>query len=109
VIEVFVSNISENPRERFRSLLEASSPLIPIHNICIKANLNDYRRWETASTTDPYLLDMLLDLLESSYPSASITVLENDATGVNADNISIFLGIDKVIEKHKCRFLNVAL
>jgi uncharacterized protein (DUF362 family) len=51
---------------------------------------------------------MLLDLLESSYPSASITVLENDATGVNADNISKFLGIDKVIEKHKCKFLNVA-
>jgi uncharacterized protein (DUF362 family) len=51
---------------------------------------------------------MLLDLLTSSYPSASITVLENDATGVNADNISAFLGIDKVIDKHKCRFLNVA-
>lgn len=51
---------------------------------------------------------MLLDLLESRYPSASITVLENDATGVNADNIAAFLGIDKVIEKHKCRFLNIA-
>lgn len=107
-MEVLVSKSSENPREKLRWLLEASAPSTPLKNICIKANLNDYRRWETASTTDPYLLDMLLDLLESSYPSASITVLENDATGVNADNIFTFLGIDKVIEKHKCRFLNVA-
>lgn len=107
-MDVFVSKISENPQERFKWLLGAGIPLTPLHNICIKANLNDYRRWETASTTDPYLLDMLLDLLESRYPSASITVLENDATGVNADNIAAFLGIDKVIEKHKCRFLNVA-
>jgi uncharacterized protein (DUF362 family) len=107
-MDVFVSKISENPRERFEWLLEQSSPLISPHNICIKANLNDYRRWETASTTDPYLLDMLLDLLESRYPSASITVLENHSTGTNADNIAAFLGIDKVIEKHKCRFLNVA-
>jgi uncharacterized protein (DUF362 family) len=107
-MDVFVSKISENPREKFKWLLERCVPSIPLHNICIKANLNDYRRWETASTTDPYLLDILLDLLKSSYPSASITVVENDATGVNADNISAFLGIDKVVEKHKCRFLNVA-
>ena len=53
-------------------------------------------------------MDILLDLLKSRYPSASITVLENDATGVNADNIAAFLGIDKVIEKHNCRFLNAA-
>src|SRR5918996_1638498 len=107
-MDVFVSKISENPRERFEWLLEQSSPLISPHNICIKANLNDYRRWETASTTDPYLLDMLLDLLKSIYPSASITVLENHSSATNADNISAFLGIDKVIEKHNCRFLNVA-
>jgi uncharacterized protein (DUF362 family) len=107
-MEVFVSKISEDPREKLRWLLEASTLSTPLHNICIKPNLNDYRRWETASTTDPYLLDMLLDLLESIYPSASITVLENHSSATNADNISAFLGIDKVIEKHKCRFLNVA-
>ena len=107
-MDVFVSKISENPRERFKSLLETSTPLIPLRNICVKPNLNDYRRWETASTTDPYLLDILLDLLKSRYPSANITVIENDATGTNADNIGEYLGIDKVIEKHKCRFLNVA-
>jgi uncharacterized protein (DUF362 family) len=107
-MEVLVSKTSENPREKLQWLLETSTPSASVHNICIKANLNDYRRWETASTTDPYLLDMLLDLLESRYPSASITVLENDATGVSADNISTFLGIDKVIKKHTCRFLNVA-
>src|SRR5918992_4051607 len=99
-MEVLVSRISDNPREKLRWLLDASTPSTPLHNICIKANLNDYRRWETASTTDPYLLDMLLDLLKSIYPSASITVLENHSTGTNADNIAAFLGIDKVIEKH---------
>ena len=77
-------------------------------NICIKPNLNDYRKWETASTCDPYILDALLSVLKSRFPKASITIIENDATSVNADNIFSYLTIDSIAGKHGCSCVNVA-
>ncbi len=77
-------------------------------SICIKANLNDYRKWETASTCDPYLLDALLSVLRDRFPDATILLMENDSTSVNADNIFAFLGMDKIAEKYGCECVNAA-
>jgi uncharacterized protein (DUF362 family) len=77
-------------------------------SICIKANLNDYRKWETASTCDPYVLDALLSVLRDRFPDASIILMENDSTSVNADNIFAFLGMDKIAEKYGCECVNAA-
>ena len=105
---VFVSKLIGNPRQNFSWLLDnIHLPKNPT-NICIKANLNDYRNWETAATCDPHVLEGLLSTLRMKFPSASITVLENDATGVNADNIFAYLGIDHVVTRNGCKFLNVA-
>jgi uncharacterized protein (DUF362 family) len=98
----------DNPKQRFSWLFDyIHLPKKPT-NICIKANLNDYRKWETAATCDPYILEALLSVLRTRFPSASITVLENDATGVNADNIFAYLGIDQVVKRNGCKFINVA-
>jgi uncharacterized protein (DUF362 family) len=73
-----------------------------------KPNLNDYRKWETASTCDPYLLDALLSVLRNHFPSASITILENDDTCVKADNIFSYLGIDSIASKYGWAYINAA-
>jgi uncharacterized protein (DUF362 family) len=49
-----------------------------------------------------------LSALTSRFPKASITIIENDATGVNADNIFSYLEIDSVANKYGCRCVNVA-
>lgn len=106
--EVFISKVSHNPRKNFSWLLEKLNLPEVITKICIKPNLNDYRKWETASTCDPYVLDALLSALRSRFPKVSITIIENDATGVNADNIFSYLGIDSVANKYGCKCVNVA-
>src|SRR5712692_7148696 len=76
-------------------------------SICIKLNLCQYRRWETGATSDPAIVDCLLRALRNRYPHAGIFLIENDQTGVNADNIFGYLGIDVVARKHNCKILNV--
>ena len=106
--EVFISKVTGDPTKNISWLLERSQIPKNLNNICIKPNLNDYRKWETASTCDPYILDALLKLLREQYPNSKITILENDATGTNADNIFAFLGVDIVAKKYECKICNAA-
>jgi uncharacterized protein (DUF362 family) len=106
--QVFVSRLKENPRGNFSWLLEHLKIPDSLSTICIKANLNDYRKWETASTCDPNILDGLLSVLRDRYPHSSIILLENSSTSVNADNIFAFLGMDLVANRYNCRCINAA-
>lgn len=106
--EVIISKILNNPRKNFSWLLEKLNLPEVITKICIKPNLNDYRKWETGSTCDPSVLDALLAELTNRFCNASISIIENDATGVNADNIFSYLGIDSVANKYGCKCVNVA-
>jgi uncharacterized protein (DUF362 family) len=106
--QVFVSRLADDTKKSISWLLDKLEFPETLTKICIKPNLNDYRKWETASTSDPYILDALLSVLKSCYPKASITIIENDATGVNADNIFSYLTIDSIANKHGCRCVNVA-
>lgn len=106
--QVIISKILNNPRKNFSWLLEKLNLPEVITKICIKPNLNDYRKWETGSTCDPSVLDALLAELTNRFSNASISIIENDATGVNADNIFSYLGIDSVANKYGCNCVNVA-
>jgi uncharacterized protein (DUF362 family) len=106
--EVIVSKIADGPREKISWLLESLQLPQDLTNICIKANLNDYRKWETASTCDPYILDALLYVLRTRYPDASISIIENNNTSVNADNIFTYLGIKTIADKYDCMCVNAA-
>lgn len=108
VKEVLVSKITDDPREKISWLIEKLQLPKDLTDICIKANLNDYRKWETASTCDPYILDALLYVLRTQYPNASISIIENNNTSVNADNIFSYLGIKAVAEKYDCKCVNAA-
>ena len=106
--EVLVSKIGDDPSEKISWLLENLHLPQDLTNICIKANLNDYRKWETASTCDPYILDALLRVLRTRYPDASISLIENNNTSVNADNIFSYLGIKAIADKYDCTCVNAA-
>jgi uncharacterized protein (DUF362 family) len=77
-------------------------------SICVKVNLCDYRKAASGATTDPVLLDALLVALGLRYPGAEITILENDASSVEAHSLFALLGIRDVAEKRGARLLNVA-
>ncbi len=106
--EVYISKLLNNPQKNISWLLDKVHLPKDLYDICIKANLNDYRKWETASTCDPYILDALLSVLTSRFPNASISIIENDSTSVNADNIFDYLGIKPIAKKYDCSCVNVA-
>jgi len=62
----------------FLIFLEKLHLLGIITKIHIKNILNDYRKWETASTCDPYILDALFWAITRRLPKASITIIENN-------------------------------
>lgn len=103
-----MSKLADNPRRNISWLLENLKIPDNLTTICIKANLNDYRKWETASTCDPYILDALLSVLRDRFPDASLSLLENSSTSVNADNIFAYLGIDTVADRYDCKCINAA-
>lgn len=106
--EVFVSKLADNATEKISWLLEKVSLPQDLSDICIKPNLNDYRNWESASTSDPYIMDALLSVLRDRFPKASISIIENDSTSVNADNIFSYLGINYIANKYGCVCVNAA-
>jgi uncharacterized protein (DUF362 family) len=76
--------------------------------ICVKPNLCEYRCKESGATSDPEVVDSILQALRRKYPDSRIRVIENDATGVSADRIFKFLGIDDVADRYDCEVVNVA-
>jgi uncharacterized protein (DUF362 family) len=106
---VYLVKVSENEIHDALARLLAKLRL-PEHadKIGIKINLCDYRRRETGVTTDPLVLEPLLELLRKIYPNAYIYLFEHDATGTLADNLFEWLGLDKVAQKYNVDFLNLA-
>lgn len=106
--KVFISKLKKDPKENIAYLLDCVGLPQDLTSICIKPNLNDYRKWETAATSDPYVLDAFLSVLRDRYPGASISLVENNSTSVNTANIFSYLGIDIVAERHNVSCINAA-
>lgn len=97
-------------RNDFRAVLDRFLEPVskPVRSVAIKINLCDYRRAETGSTTDPVLLAALLDVLHERYPSASLAIVENNATSVDIWAAYRLLGFEQVAKEHNATLHNVA-
>lgn len=79
-----------------------------INIIGIKINLCDYRLPSSGATTDPLILEGLLQVLREKFSAAKILLLENDASGTNVDNLFNLLKITDIAEKYSCETRNLA-
>jgi uncharacterized protein (DUF362 family) len=70
-----------------------------VRNIAIKINLCDYRCAESGATTDPIILDSLIQELHRLFPNAMVYIVENDASAVEANSLFKLLGIEMVAQK----------
>jgi uncharacterized protein (DUF362 family) len=105
--EVFVTKIVDNTERSMSWLFSKLEMPLSCKQICVKLNLCHYRSWETGATSDPHVVDALLAVLRRYYPTARIFLVENDATGLIADNIFAYLKIQDVAARHDCSTLNV--
>jgi uncharacterized protein (DUF362 family) len=74
--------------------------------IAIKINLCDYRRAESGATTSPAMLGALLEVLRAHYSTATLAVLENDATSLDVRSAYKLLGFVDVARRHGAELLN---
>jgi uncharacterized protein (DUF362 family) len=77
-------------------------------SVVIKINLCDYRRAETGAVTDPLILEALIDGLRDRVNGCSITVVENDASALEASSAFKLLGIAELCERKGVKAINVA-
>jgi len=108
---VFVTRINrESYLESVEKLVQKYAALLPssCRSICIKVNLCDYRMAASGATTDPLKLEALLEVLQQRYVDAEFTILENDASSVEAHTLFALLGIKEVAERCGARLLNVS-
>ncbi len=89
--------------DRLRDVLPQTVP-----SIAIKINLCDYRRPESGAVTDPEILAGLIEALRITFDAAPITVIENDASALEADSAMRLLGIAHVCERTGVQWVNVA-
>jgi uncharacterized protein (DUF362 family) len=109
--QVFVTRISfPSAVQAMRSMLGRLAASLPnsCRSISIKVNLCDYRKAESGATTDPRMLDALMLALEGRYPGADVSILENDASAVEASSLFALLGIGEVAVRRGARLVNVA-
>lgn len=105
---VYALCINDNLYDAMERLIAYLDLPNKLRKICIKLNLCEYRHRETGATSDPQVVEVLLKTLRQRYASSEIYLVENDATGVSADNIFEFLKVDKLAAKYDCRAANVA-
>lgn len=109
--KVFVTHLKyENANQAFQRVMNYFyvQSIKPVKSICIKINLCDYRKAESGATTDPFLLEILVQVLKEKFKPETIYVIENNATAVEANSLFGLLGFREVAERTSIRLINVA-
>jgi len=79
-----------------------------MRKIAIKLNLCDYRTAESGATSDPFVVETLIKVLREREPGATIYLVENDASGTQADTLFSLLGFNGIAEGYGCKLINLA-
>lgn len=98
--------ISKAIEEAFQNFdfpnLNSQSPVV------IKPNLCGIKGPETGATTDPQVIEALINYLKSHYDSQEIFIVESDATALNVDMAFQLLGYNKLANKLGIKTVNLS-
>jgi uncharacterized protein (DUF362 family) len=76
--------------------------------VTIKLNLCFFRPYETGATTDPRVLEALIQYLRTRADDLNIAMIESDATSARADLLFKWLGFTDMAKKLGVRTLNLS-
>lgn len=77
-------------------------------SVTIKLNLCFFRPYETGATTDPRVLEALIQYLRTRANDLNIAMIESDATSARADLLFKWLGFTNMAEKLGVRTVNLS-
>jgi uncharacterized protein (DUF362 family) len=73
--------------------------------VLVKVNFITDKTWDTGATTDPIVVDAILEKLKDLH--VEVNVVESDATITNADKAYEKTGMKEVCDRHHVEFLNL--
>jgi uncharacterized protein (DUF362 family) len=92
-----------------RALREIGAPASDTaRSVAIKINICEYRLSNSGAITDPAMLGALLSEARRLWPSAELSIFENDATSLDIDTAYRLLGFTQVAREHGAVLRNVA-
>ncbi len=96
---------SREPVFKALDLIDYKSALVGHSQVLIKVNFIVDKTWDTGATTDPIVVDAILEKLKGLPLTAK--VVESDATMTNADKAAKATGMKDVCDRHDVEFLNL--
>lgn len=76
--------------------------------VAIKLNLCFFRPYETGATTDPRILEAVINYLRSRADRLDIILVESDATSARVDLLFQWLGFNQLAKRLQVRTLNLS-
>ena len=90
---------------RALDLIDFNEALHDHERVLIKVNFITTKTWDTGATTDPLVVDALIQRLQEL--PLEIIVVESDATVTNADKAYAATGMKEVCERNSVEFINL--
>jgi len=110
VSTVAAVRVGENIPEAVRKIFDlVGAPVLEDGNtVTIKLNLCFFRTYDTGATTDPRVLEALIQFLRTLARDLDIVLVESDATSARADLLFKWLGFADLAQRLKVRTLNLS-
>jgi len=93
------------PVYRALDLVDYKSALVGFNKVLIKVNFITVETWDTGATTDPVVVEAIINKLKSL--PLEVFVVESDATMTNADKAYEATGMKEMCERNGVKFLNL--
>jgi uncharacterized protein (DUF362 family) len=74
--------------------------------VLIKVNFITTKTWDTGATTDPIIVEALIETIQAQ--KGKVCVVESNATSTNADRAAEVTGMLALCKKHNVSFLNLS-
>jgi len=96
---------SHNPVFRALDLIDFSAPLTSWDRVLIKVNFITTKTWDTGATTDPIVVEAIIQKLKSL--PVEVFVVESDATMTNATKAFKVTGMAEMCERNQVEWVNL--
>ncbi len=95
----------KDPVYKALDLIDCKSALKGYSRVLIKVNFITDKTWETGATTDPLVVEAIIDRLKPL--GLALSVVESDATMTNADKACEVTGMKEMCSRNGVEFINL--
>jgi uncharacterized protein (DUF362 family) len=105
LVAVVKGERSKEPVFKALDLIDYKAAFAGYSRVLIKVNFITDKTWETGATTDPLVVEAIIEKLREL--PVTVNVVESDATMTNADKASEVTGMKEMCQRNGVEFINL--